>query len=127
MKVYGASIDSVQIMSGYGAVERNERPRGVPSDWVIRTATIEGRSTDYDELAARTDAMTQRLITEGYYPHGWSIPENPEGDFGPAEVTYWGPPGEDKDTWRTVGLILGVAASGISVIGAGIAIMDSQY
>jgi len=129
MKVYGASIDSVRVMSGYGAVEdRVERPRGVPDDWVLRTLSVGGRGESYEELAARTDAMSERLITEGYYPSGWSIPEDPEtGTYGPAEVTYWGPPEEGSDVWRIVGLVLGMAGAGLCVIGTGIVIMESQY
>lgn len=125
MKVYGASIDAVRLR-GYG--QADERPRGVPEDWVLRTDTISGRSPSYEEVAARVSSYEERLVAQGYYPHGWTINEDPlEGTYGPAEVSYWGPPGEEKDTWRIVGLVVGMAAAGLTVIGVGIGLMESQY
>jgi hypothetical protein len=126
MQVFGASIDSVR--AGYGAAIEEERPRGVPDDWVLRTATIEGRTTDYDELAGRLEAMSERLTAQGYYPHGWSIPEDPStGQFGPAELTYWAPPDEEQDAWNTAGKVIGVAAAAFSLLAVAIGIMESQY
>jgi hypothetical protein len=126
MRVYGASIDSVSV-SGYGAGDtRIERPRGVPDDWELVSETVSFVSDDYDEVAARVSALEDRATAAGYYPHGWSIQENPDGTFGPGELTYWAPPGEAKDSGKTLGIVIGAAGVALTVLALGIGIMESQ-
>lgn len=107
---------------GYGQVD--DRPSGVDESWVVRTERIPGVSDDYDVLAERVSALEERLVTEGYYPHGYRIPENEDGTYGPAEVSYWGPPVSAKpEPWA---IVLGVGASALSLIGIGISILNSE-
>jgi len=113
---YGASIDAV----AYGQMD--ERPAGLDPSWVLRTERDPTVSDSYDVVAERIAAMEERLVSKGWYPHGYTIPENPDGTYGPAEVQYWGPPEEKGPNW---GLIVGAGAAGLSVIGIVLAIVES--
>jgi len=88
--MYAASIDTIAVYNGYGQVD--ERPTGIPEDWVLREDRGSTVYSTYEEAVAETDAMESRYMERGGYTHGWSIPENEDGTYGPVAVSYWGPP-----------------------------------